>query len=152
MMWIGLAAIGLIIILALGFYAGRLLFQLKEQNKRQQLARERRTATIIESIQVIVKAMQQQQCELSEGAIRICNLLEALPLSSPPDYSTQYPKLYEFFHKVSGFAILEARAKLPKSERMRQDVAREQIESEYENAVLKELPALQSYCATLELN
>ncbi len=149
MMWISLTVAGLIIILALGFYAGRLLFQLKQQNQRQQKARERRTVTIVESIQVIVKAMLQQQCELSEGAIRLCNLLDALPLSSPPDYSLQYPALYELFHKVSGFAILEARTKLPKSERMRQDIAREQIESEYESAVLKELPSLHSYCDTL---
>ncbi len=149
MMWTGLAIAGLVVILGLGFYAGRLLFQLKQQNQRQQRAREQRTVTIVESIQVIVKAMLQQQCELSEGAIRLCNLLDALPLSSPPDYSQQYPSLYELFHKVSGFAILEARAQLPKSERMRQDVAREQIESEYETAVLKELPALQSYCDTL---
>ncbi|MCW8108857.1 DUF2489 domain-containing protein [Alteromonas ponticola] len=149
MMWMGLAVTGVVIILALGFYAGRLLFQLKQQNQRHQLARARRTATIVESIQVIAKAMLQQQCELSEGAIRLCNLLEALPSASPPDYSRQYPKLYEFFYKVSGFAILDARAKLPKSERMRQDVARAQIESEYETAVLKELPALQDYCDTL---
>ncbi|NMH60612.1 DUF2489 domain-containing protein [Alteromonas ponticola] len=149
MMWIGLAIAGVIIILALGFYAGRLLYQLKQQNQRHQLARDKRTAKIVESIQVIVKAMLQQQCELSEGAIRLCNLLEALPSASPPDYSEQYPKLYEFFHKVSGFAILDARAKLPKSERMRQDVAREQIEADYETAVLKELPALQAYCNTL---
>jgi len=44
---------------------------------------------------------------------------------------------------------LEARQKLSKSERRKQDMAREQIESEYESKVLAELPQLQAYCETL---
>jgi hypothetical protein len=98
---------------------------------------------------LIAKAMEQQQCELSEGVIRIVNLLNALPLVTPPDFKAQYPQIHALFTEVSGFAILEARQKLSKSERRKQDMAREQIESEYESKVLAELPQLQAYCETL---
>ena len=93
--------------------------------------------------------MEQQQCDLSEGAIRICNLLNALPLSTPPDYRARFPHIHALFVAVSGFAILEARQKLSKAERRKQDRAREQIESEHESKVLKELPLIKSFCSEL---
>ncbi|MCP5011330.1 MAG: DUF2489 domain-containing protein, partial [Aestuariibacter sp.] len=79
MMWYVLASIGLLIIAALGVYAGKLLFQLQAQTKKQQAARAQRMETIFESIHTISRAMQQQQCNVSEGAIRICRLFAALP-------------------------------------------------------------------------
>ncbi len=149
MVWAIAAAVGVLIILALGIYAGRLLFMLKQQNTRQAAAREKRTVTITDSIILIAKAMEQQQCELSEGAIRICNLLEALPLRSPPEFKTKFPHIYALFIDVSGFAILEERQKLSPKEKMKQDKAREQIESEHESKVLTELPHIRQYCETL---
>ncbi|BFT32105.1 DUF2489 domain-containing protein [Alteromonas sp. D210916BOD_24] len=149
MLWAVLAGIALLIILGLGFYAGKLLFLLKQQKDRQQAARETRIANITESIILIAKAMDQQQCELSEGVIRIVNLLNALPLAAPPSYKDHYPHIHTLFVEVSGFAILEARQQLTKSERRKQDKAREQIESEHESKVLSELPALQAYCMSL---
>lgn len=149
MLWPVLAGIAVIVILGLGFYAGKLLYLLKQQNQRQQAARESRIANIAESIVLIAKAMEQQQCELSEGVIRIVNLLNALPLSQPPNYKEHYPHIHTLFVEVSGFAVLEARQKLTKVERRKQDIAREQIESDHESKVLSELPALQTYCASL---
>lgn len=93
--------------------------------------------------------MEQQQCELSEGAIRICNLLNALPLASPPDFRQKFPHIHALFIAVSGFAVLEERKKLSKQEKRKQDAAREQIESEHESKVLDELPAIKSYCEAL---
>ena len=57
MIWAVIIAIAVCIIIALGFYAGRLLFLLKQQNQRQQQVREQRIATISESIFTIAKAM-----------------------------------------------------------------------------------------------
>ena len=147
MLWAVLSGIALLIILGLGFYAGKLLFLLNQQKKRQEAARQSRIVNITDSVIVIAKAMDQQQCDLSEGVIRIVNLLNALPISSPPDFKAQY--IHALFTEVSGFAILEERQQLPKSERRKQDIAREQIESEYESKVLEDLPALQSYCGSL---
>ncbi|WP_137165334.1 DUF2489 domain-containing protein [Salinimonas lutimaris] len=149
MLWTIAIIIALIIILALGVYAGRLLFMLKQQNARQAAARAGRTAKIKESVILIAKAMEQQQCELSEGAIRICNLLNALPLASPPDFRQKFPHIHALFIAVSGFAVLEERKKLSKQEKRKQDTAREQIESEHESKVLDELPAIKSYCEAL---
>ncbi|GEA08984.1 hypothetical protein KUL42_37450 [Alteromonas sp. KUL42] len=149
MLWAVLSGIALLIIIGLGFYAGKLLFLLKQQKAQQEATRNGRVKSISESIALIAKAMEQQQCELSEGVIRIVNLLNALPLVEPPNYKAQYPHIHSLFIEVSGFAILEARQKLTKVERRKQDLAREQIESEYESKVLAELPALQAYCETL---
>jgi len=149
MLWAVLSGIALLIIIGLGFYAGKLLFLLKQQKAQQEATRNGRVKTISESIALIAKAMEQQQCELSEGVIRIVNLLNALPLVEPPNYKAQYPHIHSLFIEVSGFAILKARQKLTKVERRKQDLAREQIESEYESKVLAELPALQAYCETL---
>lgn len=149
MVWTIAAIVGVLIILGLGFYAGRLLFLLKQQNHRHATARQERTTTITDSIILIAKAMEQQQCELSEGAIRICNLLEALPLKSPPDYRQKFPHIYELFVAISGFAILEERRKLPKQEKRKQDSAREEIESAHESQVLAELPHIRAYCEQL---
>jgi len=149
-MWLTVAIVaGLLIILGLGFYAGKLLFLLKQQNARQKAARDGRIDTITESIVVISKAMQQQQCDLSEGAIRICKLLNALPLEAPPEYKTKFPHIYALYVEISGFAILEERRKLPLKERRKQDVAREQIESEYETKVLAELDDISRWCQQL---
>lgn len=109
MLWAVLSGIALLIIVGLGFYAGKLLFMLKQQKERQEAARQSRIATITDSIIVIAKAMEQQQCDLSEGVIRIVNLLNALPLNTPPDFKAQYPHVHALFTEVSGFAILEAR-------------------------------------------
>ena len=91
MLWAVLSGIALLIILGLGFYAGKLLFLLNQQKKRQEAARQSRIVNITDSVIVIAKAMDQQQCDLSEGVIRIVNLLNALPISSPPDFKAQYP-------------------------------------------------------------
>lgn len=149
-MWLTVAIVaGLLIILGLGFYAGKLLFLLKQQNARQKAARDSRIDNITESIDVISKAMQQQQCDLSEGAIRICKLLNALPLETPPDYKAKFPQIYALYVEISGFAILDDRKKLPLKERRKQDIAREQIESEYETKVITELDDIRAWCKEL---
>jgi hypothetical protein len=149
MAWVLIVIAALCIILALGFYAGRLLFLLKQQNQRQQKAKNERIETITESVFTIAKAMEQQQCDLSEGVIRIVNLLDALPLNTPPDYKNKFPHIHALFIEVSGFAILEKRQQLTKAERRKQDIAREQIEAEYETRVLSELDGLKMYCCEL---
>ncbi|AUC86772.1 DUF2489 domain-containing protein [Alteromonas sp. MB-3u-76] len=149
MLWVVLTGVALVVILGLGFYAGRLLFLLKQQKKRKNDATNARIANITESIILISKAMEQQQCDLSEGVIRIVNLLNALPLNNPPDFKAKFPHTHALFVAISGFAVLEARQQLSKQERRKQDKAREQIESEYESKVLDELPGVKTFCEAL---
>lgn len=149
MLWTVLFAVGLLIILALGVYAGRLLFLLKLQNTRQQAAKKARIESITTSIETISLAMEQQQCDLSEGVIRIVNLLSALPIETSYNYTEKFPHTHALFSAVSGFAILEARKKLSKQERFQQDKQREQIESEHEAKVLPEMSAIRAFCQSL---
>ncbi|MGQ8367048.1 DUF2489 domain-containing protein [Glaciecola sp. 1036] len=142
--WI-LVGLGALIILGLGIYAGRLLFLLKAQNDRQQAARNKRIETITKSIQTIAFAMEQQQCDPSEGAIRICNLLEALPLDPQPDFVQKYPAMFALYADIQHFPTHEARQALSKAERRQQDTQREQIESDYESKIQPELVELKQF-------
>ncbi|MBF7074663.1 DUF2489 domain-containing protein [Glaciecola sp. MH2013] len=133
------------IIVALGIYAGKLLFLLKQQNQRQLNARNKRITSMVDSIQTIAFAMQQQQCDYSEGAIRICRLLEALPIENIPDYSEHYPAIHKLFDGVRKFPTHEARNALSKKERRAQDKERQQLESEAESAIQQELVLLREF-------
>lgn len=141
--------VGLFVILVLGFYAGKLLFQLKAQKERQNKARQTRIDNITESIRTISLAMEQQQCNLSEGVIRICNLLDAMPITPQPDYVAEYPSIHELYGKIQQFDTHEARNLLPKIERRKQDTEREQLESEFETLVLTEVGLLKSLIVNL---
>jgi hypothetical protein len=145
MIEIVLALLAAGIIVALGIYAGKLLFLVKQQNQRQLNARNKRIDSMVESIQTIAFAMQQHQCDYSEGAIRICRLLESLPIENIPDYAEHYPAIHKLFEGVSKFPTHEARNALSKKERREQDKEREQMESEAESCIQKELVALREF-------
>ena len=133
------------IICGLSFYAGRLLFKLSEQQKKATSVRNARIHSIIDSIQLIAKAMEQQQCNLSEGSIRIVKLLEALPVSNPPDYGEHYPVLFKLFEHVADLPTHEARKALSRKERDAQDEAREELEAQLEADILKEVSKLKVF-------
>ncbi len=65
MLWVVLTGVALVVILGLGVYAGKLLFLLKQQGIRQDKAKNSRISSITESVILIAKAMEQQQCDLS---------------------------------------------------------------------------------------
>ena len=139
--------IGALVIVALGIYAGRLLYMLRRQKEQQKHIRDKRIASMQSSIQTIAFAMLQQQCDLSEGVIRICRLLEALPIAPLPDFEAKYPAIHGLFHKVKEYPTHEIRNALSKTERRSQDKEREQFESEFESAILKEVEDLRNFQA-----
>lgn len=140
-----LFVIAAIIIVGLGVYAGRLLFMLQKQKSQQEEIRSKRVASMQSSIQTIAFAMQQQQCDLSEGAIRICRLLEALPLSPLPDFNKRYPAIHALFELVKDYPTHELRLAMKKQERMQQDKQRQQFESELETKILRETVGLREF-------
>ncbi|WAJ70289.1 DUF2489 domain-containing protein [Catenovulum adriaticum] len=127
-----------LILIALAFYAGKLLFQLKAQNKAVQKAREDRDNNIIESIRTIAQAIESEQCETSEGAMRLAVLFDHLSNSTTANYPQQYPWVHQLNDKIKHLAILEARKALPKKERMKQDLERYKAEAECKDAVKTE--------------
>jgi peptide subunit release factor RF-3 len=137
-----LIALACLILFALALYAGRLLYQVKQQTVQAKKVREARTNTILESIHTIAFAMQQQQCNLSEGTIRLVNLLQSLPIAQPINYAETFPGIFALFDKVKDLPTHEARKKLGKHERDAQDLQREQDEADFESQILKEVAIL----------
>jgi hypothetical protein len=135
----------LAIIVGLSFYAGKLLFQLKAQRDKQTKIRNERIETILTSVRTIAMAMAQQQCEISEGVIRLTHLLDALPLQPAPDFAAQYPGIYTLHQKIAHFDTHDKRAALSKAERRQQDRERGSIEAEYESQIIGEVTKLQHY-------
>lgn len=146
MQWV-LIGLGAVVIVSLGIYAGQLLSKLKVQKEKQQQKREERLVNINQSIQTIAFAMLQQQCNLSEGAIRIFKILESVPIIPLPDYGAQYPALFKLYEHVKELPTHEARNELSKKERRLQDRDREQQESELESQILHELESLRDFTA-----
>jgi hypothetical protein len=137
-----LGTAGVIVIVGLAIYAFRLMSQVKSQKDKRQAARMKRVASMQSSIQTIAFAMQQQQCDLSEGVIRICRLLEAMPVVPHPDYAKDFPYIHELFEKVKTYPTHEARSLLSKVQRREQDKERQEIESQLESKILTETEAL----------
>ncbi|MFZ7308414.1 DUF2489 domain-containing protein [Avibacterium avium] len=137
-MWIYLLiALGLLIIVGMAAYAVKLLRALKSQKQALENARLARVKRLKESIEIIARAMQNGDCNLSEGAIRLKMLLDPLGLKI-----TTYPALAELYYVVKEMPTHEARKELKKNERMRLDLTRESAEADLESKILLELNQL----------
>jgi hypothetical protein len=142
-----LAVAGGAIILGLASYAGYLLLQLKKQKELQEqhkkLAIEKRNANIFESVSTLCLAGIQGQCDLSEISIRLYNIMDYVQGEDRVDFDTTYPATSELFHIVKDMARGEERQKLPKQDRMKQNLQRHKAESRLESAIIEELKLLQ---------
>ncbi|MEE6032920.1 DUF2489 domain-containing protein [Avibacterium paragallinarum] len=137
-MWIYLLlALGLLIIVGMAAYAVKLLRALKSQKQALENARVERVKRLKESIEIIARAMQNGDCNLSEGAIRLKMLLDPLGLKI-----TTYPALAELYDVVKEMPTHQARKELKKNERMRLDLTRESAEADLESKILLELNQL----------
>ncbi|WP_019613600.1 DUF2489 domain-containing protein [Psychromonas ossibalaenae] len=151
-----LAAVSVVIIIALSFYAGTLInkikvhkarnLQLEAQKKEQQaLKKQQRNDNICESIRFIARATAQKQCNVSEAAIRLTVLLETLLIKQPIDIQEQYPALSAMFDKVKDMPTHDERKKFPVKEIKMLDMRRQIAEAELEDAVIKEALQLETF-------
>ena len=147
-----LLVVGVSIIAALAFYAGSLFAQVKKQRVSQQQAMQSQQEAIdkhnnklIESIQLIAKAVTEQQCELSEAAIRICRLLEKVYIEQDAAYPEAYPSLHQLDTFLSDYPTHAAYKALKRQERMRFDVKRAQKEDQLKAAVESECQTLLTF-------
>lgn len=142
-MWVWFAiALGSVIIVGLAFYAGRLLAQLKAQNQRRDQALAKRNENLHESIVTIAKAMEQGQCPLSEGALRLVVLLDLRVESTQAGYAKKYPSLHDMYERIKHMPTHEARKQYPKAEIRKMDNEREGYEKELENVILQDVRQL----------
>jgi len=136
-LWLGLAGS---IVAVLAMYAGYLLFKLYQQNARHKAFLERtnlqqaekiqeRNSNIMESVLIIAEAGKQDQCDMSEVAIRLYKLMEVLQGDRQVDFASQYPAMNELYHVVKDMPRGDARKTLQKKERMELDLRRMKAEA-----------------------
>lgn len=132
-----LAVIAFVLAIYLGVLVNKLRHQKKEQQKLKALLEQKdreRLEHINESLRIIALAVTQDQCEVSEGCIRIKKLIDLI------DTLKNHPELV-YFHSAyidfEQFPFLEERKKLSKQEKFKQDNLRFELEQKH-NSQIKE--------------
>lgn len=125
-----------IVVFILATYLGFLVNKLKIQKKVSKLhqleldkLKQERELSIKESIAILSRAVINEQCEVSEGCIRIKKLLEIIEVDIDPSLIEPIESMYE---QIKEFAILDERNALSKQEKYRQDKKRFAIEDRYQ--------------------
>ncbi|GLX80792.1 hypothetical protein theurythT_02440 [Thalassotalea eurytherma] len=149
-MTIVLMLAALLIILALSVYAGRLLWLVKKQRIEQEekkVAQQKALAShdtkILQSVLIIVKAMQEEQCDYSEGCWRLSVLLDSLKLSTQME--NEFPAIFNLYKQIKHLSILDERKQMAKRDRMKQDLERMKVEAQCLEGVSTTLPLLRQY-------
>jgi len=148
--WSYLLVIAVIIIASLAGYAYKLLKQLKQQTLRQQQAEQAQQKAlrhhdkkVLDSVMIIVRAMKEEQCDISEGCWRLSVLLDSLKISN--GLNTQFPAIFELYNAIKHMPILEERKKLEKKQRMKLDLERTKVEARLQPAIYSDLQQLHNY-------
>ena len=132
-----LLLVAVCIIVGMVGYAAYLLLALQKQKKALQQARRNRINRIKESIEIIAKAMLNDDCNLSEGVLRLKMLLEPVGMSIK-----NHVTMLQLYEVVETMPTHEARKALKKNERMRLDLQRESAEVALEKNIKLELHQL----------
>lgn len=141
MLWI-LMIVGGLIIAGLSVYAGILLARVRSQNKALAANQAKRLNYLHESIETIAKAMQQEQCPLSEGCIRIAVLLDNLPNAEKSGFAERFPVIHDMYERIKHMPTHEARKQVPKQELRKLDREREGYEIELEQGIQADVVTL----------
>jgi len=127
--------VGAAIIAGLAFYAGQLLYKLNvqkkliskqqaEQQQKLKQSRLKRNAKLADSIHLIARAMNEKQCDYSEGCLRIWVLMSQYSFDTERDLTTAYPGIYKMYDVVKEMPTHDSRKKYAKKEIFKQDTAR----------------------------
>jgi Tfp pilus assembly protein PilN len=148
--WLYMLVFGVAIIIALAFYAGMLLQRLNKQKRQQKqalLAKQQslnnHDKKVFDSVLLITRAMQQEQCDFDEGCWRLSVLMSSL--KTVTELSVEFPAVFGLYDEIKDLAILDARKILTKQERMREDYKRMTALTNMHDAVVAELDALHKY-------
>lgn len=144
MLWYVLISVGVLIIMALAFYAGQLLWQVQEQKRQTNEQKQKRVDYLTDSISYIAKAMKAEQCEYSEGVLRIWVLLEHFQRETlgQKDYTELYPGFAALYEIIKDMPTHEARKKVEKKELAKMDMRRWRAEKELEDKIAQDLDKL----------
>lgn len=144
--WIIAFGLATLLVAGLSLYLGRLLRQLQQQKQQRQAEvqkeKQKKNAYLFESLDVIARAMQEGQCELSEGALRIWVLLDHLQLEQKPEAQQQCPALFQMYEVVKDMPTHQARKERDKKEIRHLDHIRQQAEINLKDAILADVAKL----------
>lgn len=131
-----------IIIVALAVVAWRLQQRVRQQQQhleeQQALVAQKkadRQAFVLDSLRIIASNVIDEDLNLSEATIRCKVLIDALELDETERQS--YDILDVVYEKVQHFDTHQARKDLSKAERDKQDSAREAIENDHQEDLVK---------------
>ncbi len=148
--WIVAIVAAVIIISALAFYAGKLLKQVALQKRQQeqaaiaqQLALQQHDKKVLDSVLIITRAMQEKQCDFSEGCWRLSVLLDSLKLTSQLDQ--KFPAIFELYNEIKHLSILDNRKQLAKKQRMKEDYQRMTTEARLYDNIVIDIDSLHQY-------
>ena len=149
-----LLVIACLVVTALAAYAIFLHLQIK--NKQQEvLAKEtaerelaqqnldKRNNGIIGDIRFIAQALITEQCEITEGVLRIHHLADAL--DSDIMLQAEFSTIHSHFNETRGMAIKEEYKNLTKKERFQQDQQRFRLEETNKDNVIEEAKRVVKY-------
>jgi len=149
-LWLYALLLGIVIVLVLAFYAGKLLKQVAQQKVQQQQAQlaqqqalNKHDKKVFDSVLLITRAMQQEQCEFDEGCWRLSVLLSSL--KTVTELSLQFPAIFALYDEIKELAILDARKTLSKKERMREDYKRMTALDKMHDKVVADLGSLHQF-------
>ncbi|WP_350628321.1 DUF2489 domain-containing protein [Pseudoalteromonas sp. CAL260-MNA-CIBAN-0059] len=139
--------VGAAIIVGLAFYAGQLLYKLSaqkkliakkqaEQQQKLKQSRLKRNAKLADSIYLIARAMHEQQCEFSEGCLRIWVLMSQYGFEDEQDLTTKYSGIYKMYQVVKEMPTHDARKKYTKKEIFKLDTARWRAEEAHKDEII----------------
>lgn len=130
--------LAVLIVSGLGYYAASLLYKVRQQEQARNDVINERAENINQSIKTICEATLQQQCSISEAAVRIITLLQVHPtLSGKHDDNLKHTK--QFFKDIEHHPILENRKNTAKKVVRKLDLEREELEAKCESKILAEL-------------
>ena len=148
--WLYALVFAVVVIAALGFYAGSLLRKVAKQNQRQQqaeLAHQQALSghdhKVLSSVLLITRAMKEEQCDFSEGCWRLSVLLDSLKTTS--GLEQKFPAIFKLYNKIKHLTILDERKQLSKQQRMKEDFQRMTLEAELHEEIVIDLDLLQQY-------
>lgn len=154
--WLSALFLGIVVVITLAFYAGKLLKQLSQQNDTQRKSEQARQKAlnshdkkVFDSVLLITRAMKQEQCEFDEGCWRLSVLLSSLKTVN--DLQVKFPSIFGLYDEIKELAILDARKKLTKKERMREDYKRMTTLDKMHDSVVLDLDSLHLF-TTEQLN
>jgi hypothetical protein len=141
LLWI-LSGLAVLVILLLSVYAALLWRRVFQLQRKRQDEINARNARLLESIRDISMAMQQQQCPLSEGCIRLTVLLDHLVLPDHPDFPRLYPAIHDMHERIKHMPTHDARKAYPPQTIERMDEEREGHEVEMQSDIQSDVGRL----------